>query len=61
VKARRKKYLWELSITPVGYFTGAIKITPVRCPAGTILHGENEAFQRNRNDFPKVSFTLDVI
>jgi hypothetical protein len=27
----------------------------------TILHGENEVFQRNRNDFPKVSFTLDVI
>jgi hypothetical protein len=26
-----------------------------------ILHGENEVFQRNRNDFPKVSFTLDVI
>jgi hypothetical protein len=25
------------------------------------LHGKNEAFQRNRNDFPKVSFTLDVI
>jgi hypothetical protein len=28
---------------------------------GAILHGENEVFQRNRNDFPKVSFTLDVI
>jgi hypothetical protein len=26
-----------------------------------ILHGENEVFQRNRNDFPKVSFNLDVI
>jgi hypothetical protein len=25
----------------------------VRCPTGTILHGENEVFQRNRNDFPK--------
>jgi hypothetical protein len=25
------------------------------------LHGENEVFQGNRNDFPKVSFTLDVI
>jgi hypothetical protein len=37
------------------------KITPVRCPTGTILHGENEVFQRNRNDFPKVSFTLNVI
>jgi hypothetical protein len=33
----------------------------MRCPTGTILHGENEVFQRNRNDFPKVSFTLDVI
>jgi hypothetical protein len=31
------------------------------CGTGTILHGENEVFQRNRNDFPKVSFTLDVI
>jgi hypothetical protein len=57
----QEKYLRELSITPVGYFTGAMKITPVRCPTGTILHGENEVFQRNRNDFPKVSFTLDVI
>jgi hypothetical protein len=37
------------------------KITPVRCPTGTILHIENEVFKRNRNDFPKVSFTLDVI
>jgi hypothetical protein len=36
-------------------------ITPVRCPTGTILHGENEVFQTNRNDFPKVSFSLDVI
>jgi hypothetical protein len=52
----QEKYLWERSITPVGYFTGAMKITPV-----PILHGENEVFQRNRNDFPKVSFTLDVI
>jgi hypothetical protein len=52
----QEKYLRELSITHVGYFTGAIKI-----PTGTILHGENEVFQRNRNDFPKVSFTLDVI
>jgi hypothetical protein len=57
----QKKYLRELSITPVGYFTGVIKITPVRCPTGTTLHGENEVFQRNMNDFPKVSFTLDVI
>jgi hypothetical protein len=28
---------------------------------GTILHGENMVFQSNRNDFPKVSFTLDGI
>jgi hypothetical protein len=55
----QEKYLRELSITPVGYFTGAIKNHS--CPTGTILHGENEVFQRNRNDFPKVSFTLDVI
>jgi hypothetical protein len=33
----------------------------VWCLTGTILHGENEVFQRNRNDFPKVSFSLDVI
>jgi hypothetical protein len=33
----------------------------VGCPTGTILHGENEVFQSNRNDFPKVSFTLDRI
>jgi hypothetical protein len=31
----------------------------VGCSTGTILHGENEVFQSNRNDFPKVSFTLD--
>jgi hypothetical protein len=37
------------------------EILTVWCPTGTILHGENEVFQRNRNDFPKVSFTLDVI
>jgi hypothetical protein len=42
-------YVRELSVTPVGYFTGAIENT------GTILHGENE------DDFPKVSFTLDGI
>jgi hypothetical protein len=28
---------------------------------GQEKYGENEVFQRNRNDFPKVSFTLDVI
>jgi hypothetical protein len=33
----------------------------VQCPTGTILHGEKEVFQRNRSEFPKVSFTLDVI
>jgi hypothetical protein len=59
----QEKYLRELSITPVGYFTGAIKnhSRAVSHGTGTILHGKNEAFQRNRNDFPKVSFTLDVI
>jgi hypothetical protein len=30
-------------------------------PTGTILHGENEVFQSNRNYFPKVTFTLDGI
>jgi hypothetical protein len=51
VKARRNTYGSCQSLpwgTPVGYFTGAIK-------------NENEVFERNRNDFPKVSFTLDVI
>jgi hypothetical protein len=57
----QEKYLRELSITPVGYFTGAIKNHSCACPTGTILHGEDEVFQRNRNDFPKVSLTLDVI
>jgi hypothetical protein len=36
----------EISVTPVGYFTGAI---------------ENRSCGVNRNDFPKVSFTLDGI
>jgi hypothetical protein len=52
----QEKYLRELSVTPMWYFTGA---TPVGlgCPTGSILHGENEVFQ-NRYDFPKVTFTL---
>jgi hypothetical protein len=57
----QEKYLRELSITPWGASRELQKITPMRCPTGTILHGENEVFQRNRNDFPKVSFSLDVI
>jgi hypothetical protein len=52
VKARRNTYGSYKKSLPCG--------VP---PPGTILHGENEVFhfQRNRNDFPKVSFTLDVI
>jgi hypothetical protein len=50
----QEKYFHELSsITPVGYFTGVIKNHSV-LPC-------DEVFQRNRNDFPNVSFTLDVI
>jgi hypothetical protein len=43
ISESQEKYLRELSISPVGYFTGAIKN-----PTQTILHGENEVFQRNR-------------
>jgi hypothetical protein len=60
VKARRNTYGSDQSFL-WGTSRELSKITPVRCPTGTILHGENEVFQRNRNDFPKVSFTLDVI
>jgi hypothetical protein len=41
--------------------TSREKIALVGCPTGTILHGENEVFQCNRNDFHNVSFTLDEI
>jgi hypothetical protein len=60
VKARRNTYGSYQSL-PWGIHGSALKITPVECPTGTILHGENEIFQSNRNDFPKVSFTLDGI
>jgi hypothetical protein len=30
-------------------------------PTGTILHGVNEVFQSNSNDFPKVTFTLHLM
>jgi hypothetical protein len=58
----REKYLWELS---VGHSRGVLhgsylKIAPVGCPTGTILHGD-EVFQSIGNDFPKVTFTLDGI
>jgi hypothetical protein len=35
--------------------------TPVGCPTGVNLHSENETLQSNRNDFPKVTFTLNAI
>jgi hypothetical protein len=58
----QEKYVRELSVTSVGYFMEAIenRSRGVSIP-GTILHGENEIFQSNRNDFPNVtcSFTLD--
>jgi hypothetical protein len=57
----QEKYLQELSITPVGYFTGAIENHSCGCPMGTIFHGENKVFQSNRSDFPMVSFTLNGI
>jgi hypothetical protein len=41
----QEKYLRELSNTPVGYFTGAIK--------KNILNGANKVFQSNRSDFPQ--------
>jgi hypothetical protein len=50
----QEKYLRELSITPVWYFTGVIK-NHSRVVTGTILHVENEVFQRNRNDFPRLA------
>jgi hypothetical protein len=40
------------------YFTGAIRKS-LLWAMGTILHGENEVFQSNRNDFPKDTFTLE--
>jgi hypothetical protein len=58
----QEKYLRELSITPVGYFTGAIKKSLLwGVPQELFCMAKMEVFQRNRNDFPKVSFTLDVI
>jgi hypothetical protein len=63
----------EISVTPVGYFTGAISHSCVvlhgsyrkslssGVSRGLFCTGENEVFQSNRNDFPKVSFTLDGI
>jgi hypothetical protein len=60
----QEKYVRELSVTRVGYFRGAKPLlchVGLGCPTGTVLHGENEVFQSNRNDFPKVSFTLDGI
>jgi hypothetical protein len=60
VKARRNTYgSNQFPGSPHGI--DYLKITPVGCPTGTSLHGENEAFQSNRNDFSKVSFTLDGI
>jgi hypothetical protein len=62
VKARRNTYGSYHAITPVRYFTGAIKNHSRAVSHRNYFDGENEVFQRNRNDFPKVSFTLvDVI
>jgi hypothetical protein len=60
VKARRNTYGSYQSLS-WGTVTGAIKNHSHACPTVTILHAKNEVFQRNRNDFPKVSFTFDVI
>jgi hypothetical protein len=51
VKARRNTYRSDQSLT-WGLHASYLKITPV---------GENEVFQSNRNDFPKISFTLNGI
>jgi hypothetical protein len=40
---------------------GAIKNHSRAVSHRNYFHGENEVFQMNRNDFPKVIFTLDVI
>jgi hypothetical protein len=57
VHVRRNTYGSYQSL-PVGYFMGAKSLPGLGCPTVTILHGENEVFQSNRNDFPKVTFTL---
>jgi hypothetical protein len=61
--ACQEKYVRELSVTSEEYFTQELNHSPVGlgCPTWTILHGENEAFQSNRYDFPKATFTLDGI
>jgi hypothetical protein len=56
----QEKYLRVLSITPVGYFTGAIKNHSRAVSHRNYFVWQNEVFQR-MNDFPNVSFTLDVI
>jgi hypothetical protein len=57
-----EKYVWELSVTPMGYFTGTIE-NPSCHVLWDYFACENEVlvFQSNKNDFPKVSFTLDGI
>jgi hypothetical protein len=60
VDVRRNTYR-SYPVTPMGYFTEAIENHSCGVSQGTILHGENEVFQSNRNDFPKVSYTLDGI
>jgi hypothetical protein len=58
--ACQEKYLRELSVTPVGYFTGA-KSLPWAwgVPAtGTILHGVNEYFRATGMIFPRLPLHL---
>jgi hypothetical protein len=62
---------WEICTGAVTHSHGVLHRNPtgaienrsrgVSHGMGTILHGENEVFQSNRNDFPKVSFILDGI
>jgi hypothetical protein len=58
VSEGQEKYLRELSITPVGYFTGAIKNHSLGCPTGTILHGEIlRYFRATGVIFPRLALT----
>jgi hypothetical protein len=57
----QEKYLWEPSVTPVGTSQERSENHSCGVSHRTILHGENEVFQSNMNDFPKVGLNLDGI
>jgi hypothetical protein len=56
-----KASIFDLSSTIAMWFLGKLAHARWGGEYYSEGHGENEVFQRNRNDFPKVSFTLDVI